>query len=147
MERYQTDAVSKMTSNVGYLASTIAIISHTLGPRAKFMKIMSFNLLSTCIAASLSCLCLYCSVKAREHTTPPDASLDVAAGYNSSACVVSALWLMFSVWFVLYLLLSPNGECLEAMLTVTGSQIPCDHIGKRSSKIPRLHSPYSWVSP
>lgn len=104
LPRYQTDSVSNMTSTVGYLASTIAIISQSLGPRAKFMKIMCFDLLSTCLAASLSCLCLYCSVKARENTTPPDATPAQAAGYNSSACVVSALWLMFSIWFVPHLL-------------------------------------------
>lgn len=63
------------------------------------MKIMLFNLLAMCIAASLGCLGLFSAVRAREHTTPVDASDDVRNGYNSSACAVSAVWFFFDIWF------------------------------------------------
>lgn len=64
------------------------------------MKIMFFNLLSTCVSASLCCLTIYCAVKAREHNTPPDANESVKNGYSSDACAVSAIWLIFMIWFV-----------------------------------------------
>lgn len=75
----------------------MAVASQCLVPRAKFMKIMFYNLLSTCTSAALCCLGVLSAVKAREHTTHPGGSLDE---YNSSACAVSAVWLIFAIWFV-----------------------------------------------
>ena len=69
-------------------------------PRAKFMKIMLFDLLSTCVSASLCCLAVFSAVKARQHSTPTNASDSVKNGYNSDACAVSAIWLIFMIWFV-----------------------------------------------
>jgi hypothetical protein len=40
----------------------------------------------------------WAGIKARQHTTPPGASLEVALGYNSSASVVNALFLMLNVF-------------------------------------------------
>ena len=68
-------------------------------PRAKFMKIMLFDLLSTCVSASLCCLAVYCAVKAREHNIPADASESVRNGFSSDACAVSAIWLIFMIWY------------------------------------------------
>lgn len=67
-------------------------------PRAKFMKIMLFDLLSTCVSASLCCLAVFCAVKARQHNMPPDASEEVLNGYSSDACAVSAIWLIVMIW-------------------------------------------------
>lgn len=64
------------------------------------MKIMVFNLVSTCVAASLCCLAVFSAVKARQHNTPPDASVAARAGYSSDACAVSAIWLIFMIWCV-----------------------------------------------
>lgn len=75
----------------------MAVASQCLLPRAKFMKVMFYNLLSTCAAAALSCIGVVSAVKAREHTTPDGGSLD---DYNSSASAVSAVWLLFAIWFV-----------------------------------------------
>jgi hypothetical protein len=69
-------------------------------PRAKFMKIMFFDLLSTCVSASICCLAVFCAVKAREHNTPPDASEAVRNGFSSDACAVSAIWLIFMIWYL-----------------------------------------------
>jgi hypothetical protein len=85
---------------VGFISAIMEIASQCLLPRAKFMKIMFYNLLSTCISAALCCLGLLSAVKARQHTTPLGGSVDE---YNSSACVVSAVWLIFAIWFVFQL--------------------------------------------
>ncbi|KAJ5110458.1 hypothetical protein N7532_000993 [Penicillium argentinense] len=95
---YQSNAISDITSTIGYLSALISVLSQGLMPRAKFMKIMFFDLLSTCVSASLCCLAVFCAVKAREHTTSPDASEAVRTGYNSDACAVSAIWLIFMIW-------------------------------------------------
>ncbi len=42
----------------------------------------------------------WAGIKAREHTTPAGASPAVALGYNSSASVVNALFLMFNVFAI-----------------------------------------------
>ncbi|KKZ60220.1 hypothetical protein EMCG_05030 [[Emmonsia] crescens] len=95
---YQSTAVANLTENYGYLSTVMAVLAQCLNPRAIFMKIMLFNLLAMCIAASLGCLGLFSAVRAREHTTPVDASEDVRNGYNSSACAVSAVWFFFDIW-------------------------------------------------
>lgn len=64
------------------------------------MKIMLFDLLSTCVSASLCCLTGFCAVKARQHSTPADATESVRNGYNSDACAVSAIWLIVVIWLV-----------------------------------------------
>jgi hypothetical protein len=42
----------------------------------------------------------WAGIKAREHTTPAGASLAVARGYNSSASVVNAIFLLFNVFLI-----------------------------------------------
>ncbi|KAJ5119381.1 hypothetical protein N7448_010050 [Penicillium atrosanguineum] len=89
---YQSTAISRITSTIGYLSALISVLSQGLMPRAKFMKIMFYDLLSTCVSASLCCLAIFCAVKAREHNTPrPD-------GFSSDACAVAAIWLIFMIW-------------------------------------------------
>ncbi|KAK2791372.1 hypothetical protein FQN53_004553 [Emmonsiellopsis sp. PD_33] len=95
---HQSNAVANLTENYGFFAPIIAVHSQCLMPRAKFMKIMLFNLLATCVAASLCCLGIYCTVKAREHTTPAGSSSDIVTGYNSSASAVAAIWFIFDIW-------------------------------------------------
>lgn len=68
------------------------------------MKIMFFDLLATCVSASLCCLAIFCAVKARQNSTPVDASEGVRNGYNSDACAVSAVWLIVMIWFVAYII-------------------------------------------
>lgn len=64
------------------------------------MKIMFFELLSTCVSASLCCLAIFCAVEARKHNAPGDASASVKNGFSSDACAVSAVWLIFMIWYV-----------------------------------------------
>ncbi|KAL4994034.1 hypothetical protein BDV10DRAFT_12202 [Aspergillus recurvatus] len=92
---YQSSAISNITLTVGYLSALISVLSQALLPRAKFMKIIFFDLLSTCVAASLCCLATFCAVKAREHHAPPISQQDA---YSSDACAVSAVWLIAMIW-------------------------------------------------
>ncbi|GKZ29492.1 hypothetical protein AbraIFM66950_005192 [Aspergillus brasiliensis] len=95
---YQSSAISDITLTIGYLSALISVLSQALTPRAKFMRIMFFDLLSTCVSASLCCLAVFCAVRARQHNTPPDASESVRNGFSSDACAVSAIWLIFMIW-------------------------------------------------
>lgn len=88
--RYQTDAISSITLTTGYLTALIAVISQCLYPRGKFLKIMFFSVLSTCTAAAICCLGIYSAVKAR--------SSDTTQTYDSSACAVCGVWLLFIIW-------------------------------------------------
>ncbi|PWY75463.1 MFS transporter [Aspergillus heteromorphus CBS 117.55] len=88
----QSSAIADITTTIGYLAALISILSQALMPRAKFMKIVFFDIFSACVSSSLCCLALFCAIKAREHNTPADAS------YSSEACAVSAIWLIFMMW-------------------------------------------------
>lgn len=60
-------------------------------PRAKFIKIISFSVLATCLGAALACIAVLCCVSVRHHSGSTD-------GYNSSASVISAVWLLFGIW-------------------------------------------------
>jgi hypothetical protein len=91
---YQSTAISRITTTISYLSALISILSQGLMPRAKFMKIMFYDLLSTCVSASLCCLAVFCAVKAREHNTPE------SDGFSSDACTVAAIWLIFMIWCV-----------------------------------------------
>ncbi|GAT25208.1 MFS transporter [Aspergillus luchuensis] len=95
---YQSSAISDITLTIGYLSALISVLSQALTPRAKFMRIMFYDLLSTCVSASLCCLAIFCAVRARQHNTPPDASEAVRNGFSSDACAVSAIWLIFMIW-------------------------------------------------
>ncbi|EAW13475.1 uncharacterized protein ACLA_055220 [Aspergillus clavatus NRRL 1] len=95
---HQSSAVADITTTIGYLAALMSIVAQALMPRAKFMKIMLFNLIAVCVSASLCCLAVFSAVKARQHATPPDASESVRNGYNSDACAVSGVWLIVMIW-------------------------------------------------
>ncbi|EAA61424.1 hypothetical protein AN7172.2 [Aspergillus nidulans FGSC A4] len=92
---YQSSAISNITLTIGYLSALISVLSQALLPRAKFTKIVFFDVLSTCIAASLCCLAVFCAVKAQEHHAPPVPPQDA---YSSDACAVSAVWLIVMIW-------------------------------------------------
>ncbi|KAJ5885425.1 hypothetical protein N7495_009935 [Penicillium taxi] len=96
--RYQSDAISSITTTIGYLSALISVLSQALLPRAKFMKIMFFDLLATCVSASLCCLTILCAIKAREHGLPPNATESERNGFSSNACAVSAVWLILIIW-------------------------------------------------
>ncbi|KAL2849861.1 hypothetical protein BJY01DRAFT_262124 [Aspergillus pseudoustus] len=95
---YQSSAISDITLTVGYLSALISVLSQALMPRAKFLKIILFDLLATCVAASLCCLAVFCAVRAREHTAASSSSSSDSDSYNSSACAVAGIWLLALIW-------------------------------------------------
>ncbi|KAJ6115360.1 hypothetical protein N7486_001138 [Penicillium sp. IBT 16267x] len=95
---YQSSAISDITTTIGYLSTLISVLSQALMPRAKFMKIIFYDILSACVSASLCCLAVFCAVRARQHNTPADTSESVRTVYNSDACAVAAIWLLFMIW-------------------------------------------------
>ncbi|KMQ41869.1 Brefeldin A sensitivity protein-related, domain of unknown function DUF2421 [Trichophyton rubrum] len=94
---YQSDLVTGISQNYGFLSAIVAVVAQCLLPRARFTKIMIFSLSALCVSASICCLGIYCVVKAREHTTAPGKP---AGGYNASACAVAAIWFLFAIWLV-----------------------------------------------
>jgi hypothetical protein len=78
----------------------MSVVAQGLMPRAKFIKIMFFNLAAVCVSASLCCLAVFCAVKAREHNISPNASESVRDGYSSDACAVAGIWLIVMIWYV-----------------------------------------------
>ncbi|KAK9854929.1 uncharacterized protein MYU51_003195 [Penicillium brevicompactum] len=93
-----SDSISHITTTIGYLSALMSVVAQCLMPRAKFIKIMFFNLVAVCVSASLCCLAVLCAVKAREHNTAADASESVRTGYSSDACAVAAIWLIIMIW-------------------------------------------------
>jgi hypothetical protein len=115
--RYQSSAIADLTTTVGYLTAIMSIVSQCLLPRAKFIKIMFFNLLSTCVVAALCCLVIVCAVSVRQNDASPDSMLEV---YDSSASAVCAVWLMFAIWFVSRVLYKPISLCSSGSQTLFG---------------------------
>ncbi|KAK0126282.1 hypothetical protein ONS95_007894 [Cadophora gregata] len=95
---YQKHSVAVNYLNLGYLIIIISIISVPILPRGKYLMNLFLCLFLTCFACGMVYLGIWAGVKARQHTTPPDASPSVALGYNSSASVVNAIFLMVNMF-------------------------------------------------
>lgn len=63
-------------------------------PRAKFIQMMLLDVFAICLAAAVSLLMMYSSVKAWQHTQPPHPT----SLYNSSASAVCGVWLSFQIY-------------------------------------------------
>ncbi|KAJ5121278.1 Brefeldin A sensitivity protein-related domain of unknown function DUF2421 [Penicillium bovifimosum] len=92
---YQSQAVANEFTTVGYLVAIISILGFAIMPRAKFIQMMIFDVLSVCIAACFALLTMFSGVKARQHTATNHKDT-----YNSSASAVSGVWLFFQIWMV-----------------------------------------------
>jgi hypothetical protein len=101
---YQSDAVSKQFTTLGYLIPIISVLGLAILPRGKFIQNMVLNVFAICFGAAIAMLALWSAVQARIHTTPAGQSfIDPATGsirYNSSQSAVCAVWLFFGIWFV-----------------------------------------------
>lgn len=98
--RYQATSIAEIELLVGYIAVILTVSAQCLLPRAKFTKILSFSVLASCSAAALCCIAVICCVRARQNSTPADATQAERDRYNSSASVVSGLWLLLGIWYV-----------------------------------------------
>jgi len=102
---YQWQPFATFFTTLGYLVAIAATLSMAMQPRAKFMQTMIFNILGICIGGAIAMLASYCAVSARINTTfgteaatsngPSPGATTVP--YNSSACAVAAIWLLFNI--------------------------------------------------
>ncbi|KAB5523043.1 hypothetical protein GE09DRAFT_1043565 [Coniochaeta sp. 2T2.1] len=96
---HQSNRVADITQTVGYLAALMSVTAQCAIPRAKFLKIMFFNVLATCVAASICCLASFTANKARTHgTSASDSATDRIDSYNSTAGTICAIWLIVIIW-------------------------------------------------
>lgn len=94
---YQSDAIATTYGNLGYLVAISSILGFCIMPRGKFIQHMFLSVTTICFAAAVNLLALYCATQARLHTMPPG---QPPTGYNSSASVVCAIWLMFEIYII-----------------------------------------------
>lgn len=73
----------------------IALVILPTQPRARYLRVLFQCLISTCLAAAMILLALWCGTQARQHTTNPAAAPDP---YNSSQAAILGVWLFFSIW-------------------------------------------------
>ncbi|PVH88337.1 hypothetical protein DL98DRAFT_478193 [Cadophora sp. DSE1049] len=98
MAIYQKHSVAVNYLNLGYLIIIISIITVPILPRGKYLMNLFLCLFLTCFGCGMVYLGMWAGIKARQHTTPPDAPPSVALGYNSSASVVNAIFLMVNMF-------------------------------------------------
>lgn len=101
---YEADSAAAEFGTVGYLMATISILGFAIMPRARFIQMMVLDVLAVCFAAAFALLMMYTCVKARQHTqSAEDARVPAGtktAPYNTSASVVSGVWLFFQIYLV-----------------------------------------------
>ncbi|CZR54877.1 uncharacterized protein PAC_04761 [Phialocephala subalpina] len=97
---YQNSSVAAHYSTIGYLIPIMAILTVPILPRARFIQNFIVSSLLVCLAAALSLLAMWCSVKARENTTHNTAESKsngpvpgaLISPYNAAAAVNMAIW-------------------------------------------------------
>lgn len=94
---YQSDAVSKVYSTLGYIIAVASVLSGVLQPRALFLQTMIVNVFAISLTVAVATLAMWSAVQARNHTTSPGMP---ASGYNSSASAVSGVWLFFMIYAI-----------------------------------------------
>ncbi|KAF4997390.1 hypothetical protein FDECE_12098 [Fusarium decemcellulare] len=98
LNSHQSTAVANITVTTGYLATLISVSAQCLLPRAKYLKILFFALLASCMAAALCCLACYTAIKARgSHSTGDGVNTGLGV-YDSTASAVSGIWLFVMIW-------------------------------------------------
>ncbi|CAI7631717.1 unnamed protein product [Penicillium pancosmium] len=106
MFKYQSDAVARQFSTIGYLIPIMSILTIPVAPRARFFQNLIVSTLSVGFAVAISFLSMWCAVRARANTTHipqgakgagPVAGAHVSP-YNAAASVNMAIWMAFEVW-------------------------------------------------
>ncbi|KAL4865495.1 hypothetical protein BDV12DRAFT_211063 [Aspergillus spectabilis] len=100
---YQADSVAVYFTTSGYLIAIISVLGFAIMPRAKFVQMMLLDILAMCVAAAVSLLMMYATVKAREQSADSDQTSTGSSGfapYNSSASVTSGVFLFFQTYIV-----------------------------------------------
>ena len=94
---YQSNYFAGVFSTFGYLVAVASILSNCLLPRVPFIKTVVVTLGLLSLGCCVTLLAGYCTVTARNNTTPPGSSL---TAYNSSAAAVTAIWLISVIWIL-----------------------------------------------
>ncbi|KAK8117937.1 uncharacterized protein PG998_006218 [Apiospora kogelbergensis] len=99
---YQSSAVAKYFTTLGYLIGIISVLTLSILPRGKYLQNLVLNLLFVCAGAAMGLLILWSSLQARLHTQvgPVIDPVTRRPTYNSSQSAVSGVWLFVSIWFV-----------------------------------------------
>ncbi|KAL4883227.1 hypothetical protein BJY04DRAFT_185077 [Aspergillus karnatakaensis] len=100
---YQADSIAVYFTTSGYLIAIISVLGFAIMPRAKFVQMMLLDLLAICVAAAVSLLMMYATVKAREQSPSSSQTSTSSSGfppYNSSASVTSGVFLFFQTYIV-----------------------------------------------
>ncbi|KAI9837323.1 MAG: hypothetical protein M1819_000397 [Sarea resinae] len=91
----------------GYVFPVASVLGLCILPRAKFFQTIILDILAICLSAAMALLAIFCSVQAREHTTPKvstvaahNPSSNSKAPYNSSASAICAIWLFFNIYVI-----------------------------------------------
>ncbi|KUJ22759.1 uncharacterized protein LY89DRAFT_637035 [Mollisia scopiformis] len=100
MAIYQSHDVAKHYLNLGYLMIIISITTVPILPRGKFLMNLVISMFLTLFGIGMVTLGQYCGIKARQHTTPANAPLAIANGYNSSASAVNAIFFMINIFAI-----------------------------------------------
>ena len=66
---YENSKVAAFYSTQGYLIAIISVLSLAIMPRSRFIQTILLDVISACTACAMGLLQIYCSVKARQHTT------------------------------------------------------------------------------
>ena len=93
---YQATSVANHFGPQTFIVSIVAALTFAFLPRAKFLQLMFWNLLLSCLVASISLLGIWCARQARFHTQNSD-DLDP---YNPSAAAISAVFLFLNLFAV-----------------------------------------------
>ena len=104
---YERKEVAAHFSTLGFIPAIIAVLGMAILPRSKFIQTMFFSVVGVCFGTAIALLQFYCSTQARKHTMKGPMKIKMGpspgariVGYNSSACVVSAIWLFANIYVI-----------------------------------------------
>ncbi|KUI65028.1 hypothetical protein VM1G_01178 [Cytospora mali] len=102
---YQSAAVMRALTTLGYLVGVISVFSLAVMPRGKFFQTLILNCLACGFGSGMAMLVAYTGVRARLNTSDLQELAAYLqehgqAPYNSSQSAVCAVWLVFNIWFI-----------------------------------------------
>lgn len=86
-----------MLSTSGYFSVLFSIAAQPLFPRAKYLKILAFNLIALGLSFALCCLAVFCAMRARAHNSEASVQGEYFT-YNPDAAAVCGVFLFFMIW-------------------------------------------------
>ncbi|KAH9213556.1 hypothetical protein DL95DRAFT_524402 [Leptodontidium sp. 2 PMI_412] len=104
---YQNPKVAEHFSTIGYLIPIMSVLTVPIMPRARYLQNLLVTSVLVCIAAAISLLAMWASVRLRAdttHKTKPNGNGPVPGAkvsrYNPAASINMAFWLFAVVWLI-----------------------------------------------